>query len=78
MQMWLQTDGARFSVETLETWHKDAVGSRLAQNASLEGLQIWLANGDWLFLTEQIESSANLARTLSDQSVSFLAHLVDR
>ncbi len=47
---------ASYSVESLQYWENFAWSH---EPANVEGLQVWGANGDWLFLTEQI---ANLVR----------------
>jgi hypothetical protein len=49
---------ARFSVEAIEQWTK--LSSKHA-SSTIEGLQIWCANGDWVFLTEQIAESRTLS-----------------
>jgi hypothetical protein len=57
---------AAYSVESLQHWTNVAAASGLSQPAMrhpavMEGLQIWCKNGDWLFLTEQIERSNEFA-----------------
>jgi hypothetical protein len=49
---------ARFSIEALEQWSKSGPAST---SSTIEGLQIWCANGDWVFLTEQIAASRALS-----------------
>jgi hypothetical protein len=58
MHFMLTIASARFSIEALEHWSKPAVNSTYS---TVEGLQIWCANGDWVFLTEQIDASRTLS-----------------
>jgi hypothetical protein len=65
MNFMLMIVDATFSVESLQVW------TELMQQkhaTRIEGLQIWCANGDWLFLTEQIAQSRSLSL---QQLVSF-------
>jgi uncharacterized membrane protein len=65
MNFMLMIEGATFSVESLQYW----VEPMQKKNAMrVEGLQIWCANGDWLFLTEQIAHSRSMSL---QQLVSF-------
>lgn len=65
MNFMLMIVDATFSVESLQVW---AEPMQQKQATRIEGLQIWCANGDWLFLTEQIAQSRSLS---SQQLVSF-------
>jgi hypothetical protein len=58
MHFMLMIANARFSVEALEHWSKPAITSAYS---TVEGLQIWCTNGDWVFLTEQIAESRTLS-----------------
>lgn len=49
---------ATFSIESLQSWNFSMPAS---DRAVVEGLQIWCADGDWLFLTEQIAQSRALS-----------------
>jgi hypothetical protein len=58
MHFMLMIANARFSIEALEHWSKPAMTSAYS---TVEGLQIWCTNGDWVFLTEQIAESRTLS-----------------
>jgi hypothetical protein len=58
MHFMLTIANARFSIEALEHWSKPVVNSTYS---TVEGLQIWCVNGDWVFLTEQIDASRTLS-----------------
>jgi hypothetical protein len=49
---------ATFSIESLQSWNSSMPP---AERSVVEGLQIWCADGDWLFLTEQIAQSRALS-----------------
>jgi hypothetical protein len=65
MNFMLMIVDATFSVESLQVWTEPMQQKHATR---IEGLQIWCANGDWLFLTEQIAQSRSLSL---QQLVSF-------
>ena len=58
MHFSLSIDNATFSIESLQCWDQTMHPS---DRSAIEGLQIWCADGDWLFLTEQIAQSRSLS-----------------
>ncbi len=58
MNFMLAIVDATFSIESLHSWNSSMPTS---DRAVVEGLQIWCADGDWLFLTEQIALSRALS-----------------
>ncbi len=54
MNFMLAIADATFSIESLQSWNFSMPAS---DRVVVEGLQIWCADGDWLFLTEQIAQS---------------------
>ena len=58
MHFMLSIDKATFTIESLQCWD---VSMPPSDRSAIEGLQIWCADGDWLFLTEQIAQSRTLS-----------------
>jgi hypothetical protein len=58
MNFMLAIADATFSIESLQSWE---LSMEPSDRTVIEGLQIWCADGDWLFLTEQIAQSCALS-----------------
>jgi hypothetical protein len=58
MNFMLAIADATFSIESLQSWE---LSMQPSDRTVIEGLQIWCADGDWLFLTEQIAQSCALS-----------------
>jgi hypothetical protein len=58
MNFMLSIADATFSIESLQSWE---LSMEPSDRTVIEGLQIWCADGDWLFLTEQIAQSCTLS-----------------